>query len=64
MKTLYFLTNLRQKVGILNFYSFILFIPSLMLTITEQSVYTANNNKILIDVNTSVKKPIEHKKSL
>ena len=35
-----------------------------MLTITEQSVYTANNNKILIDVNTSVKKPIEHKKSL
>ena len=34
-----------------------------MLTITEQILLTIkNSNKILIDVNTLVKKPIEHKK--
>ena len=33
-----------------------------MLTITEQILFTIkNSNKILIDVNTLVKKPIEHK---
>ena len=33
-----------------------------MLTITEQILFTIkNNNKMLIDVNTQVKKPIEHK---
>ena len=35
-----------------------------MLTITEQILFTIkNNNKILIDINTLVKKPIEHKKN-
>ena len=39
-----------------------LFILSLMLVITEQILFTIKNgNKILIDVNTLVKKPIEHK---
>ena len=34
-----------------------------MLTITEQILFTIkNSNKILIDINTLVKKPIEHKK--
>ena len=43
-------------------YLFILFILSLMLTITEQILFTIkNSNKMLIDVNTLVKKPIEHK---
>ena len=38
-----------------------LFILSLMLTITEQILFTIkNSNKMLIDVNTLVKKPIEH----
>ena len=33
-----------------------------MLTITEQIMFTINNSKkMLIDVNTLVKKPIEHK---
>ena len=33
-----------------------------MLTITEQILFTIkNSNKMLIDVNTLVKKPIEHK---
>ena len=33
-----------------------------MLTITEQILFTIKNgNKILIDVSTLVKKPIEHK---
>ena len=35
-----------------------------MLTITEQILFTIkNSNKILIDINTLVKKPIEHKKN-
>ena len=34
-----------------------------MLTITEQILFTIkNSNKMLIDVNILVKKPIEHKK--
>ena len=33
-----------------------------MLTITEQTLFTIkDSNKMLIDVNTLVKKPIEHK---
>ena len=33
-----------------------------MLTITEQTLFTIKNNKkMLIDVNTLVRKPIEHK---
>ena len=33
-----------------------------MLTMTEQILFTINNSKkMLIDVNTLVKKPIEHK---
>ena len=33
-----------------------------MLTITEQILFTTkNNNKVLTDVSTLVKKPIEHK---
>ena len=44
------------------FISFILFIISLMLTITEQILFTIkNSNKMLIDANTLVKKPNEHK---
>ena len=43
------------------FIYFYLFILSLMLTITEQILFTIkNSNKMLIDVNTLVKKPIEH----
>ena len=39
-----------------------LFILSLVWTITEQILFTIkNSNKMLIDVNTLVKKPIEHK---
>ena len=39
-----------------------LFILSLMLTMTEQILFTIkNNNKMLIDANTLVKKAIEHK---
>ena len=35
-----------------------------MLTITEQILFTIkNNNKILIDIKTLVKKPIENKKN-
>ena len=42
---------------------FYLFIVSLMLTITEQMLFTTkNNNKMVININTLVKKPIEHKK--
>ena len=42
-------------------YLFILFILFLMLTITEQMLFAIkNSNKMLIDVNTLVKKPIEH----
>ena len=38
-----------------------LFILSLMLTIIEQILFIIkNSNKVLIDVNTLVKKPIEH----
>ena len=34
-----------------------------MLAITEQILFTIkNSNKMLIDVNTLVKKPIEHKR--
>ena len=34
-----------------------------MLTITEQMLFTTkNNNKMVININTLVKKPIEHKK--
>ena len=40
---------------------FILFILSLKLAITEQILLTMkNSNKVLIDVNTLVKKPSEH----
>ena len=43
------------------FLSFILFIISLMLTITEQILFTIkNSNKMLIDSNTLVKKPNKH----
>ena len=43
-------------------YLFILFILSLTLTITEQILLTIkNSSKILLDVNTLVKKPSEHK---
>ena len=43
-------------------YLFYLSILSLMLTITEQILFIIkNSNKMLIDVNTLVKKPIEHK---
>ena len=43
------------------FYLLYLFTLSLMLTITEQILFTIkNSNKMLIDVNTLVKKPIEH----
>ena len=39
-----------------------LFSVSLMLTITEQILFTIkNSNKMLIDVNTLVKTAIEHK---
>ena len=42
-------------------YLFILLIFSLMLIITEQILFTiSDSNKILIDFNTLVKKPIEH----
>ena len=44
------------------YFLFILFYLFLMLTITEQIMFTTkNSNKMLIDVNTLVKKPIEHK---
>ena len=40
----------------------ILFILSLMLTVTEQILFTIkNSNEILIDVNPLIKKPFEHK---
>ena len=43
-------------------YLFILFILSLTLTIAEQILLTIkNSSKILLDVNTLVKKPSEHK---
>ena len=46
----------------LHFYFICLFILSLMLTITKQILFTIkNSNKMLIDVNTLVKKPVEHK---
>ena len=49
------------RIKITRFY-FILFILPLMLTITEQILFTTkNNNKVLTDVSTLVKKPIEHK---
>ena len=42
---------------------FYLFIYSLMLAITEQILFTRkNSNKMLIEVNNLVKKPIEHKR--
>ena len=45
------------------FILFILFVLSLMLAITEQILFTIKNSyKMLIDVNTLVKKHIEHKK--
>ena len=41
-------------------YFFYFIFLSLMLTITEQILFTIkNSNKILIDINTLVKKPIE-----
>ena len=45
----------------MHFY-FILFILSLILTVTEQILFTIKySNEMLIDVNTLVKKPIEHR---
>ena len=43
-------------------YLFILLILSLLLTITEQILLTIKNSyKMLTNINTLVKKPIEHK---
>ena len=49
---------------VLNLFIYLfLFIPSLMLTITEQILFTMkNSNKMLIDVNTLAGKPIEHER--
>ena len=45
----------------MHFY-FILFILSLILTVTEKILFTIKySNEMLIDVNTLVKKPIEHR---
>ena len=44
----------------MHFY-FILFILSLILTVTEKIFTIKYSNEMLIDVNTLVKKPIEHR---
>ena len=65
IKICYIMTTTTNAKSLHFIYLFILFILSLMLTITEQILFTIkNSSKMLIDVNTLVKSKQTNKKLL